>query len=103
MRIIGIAKDSGYEGPYYIAEVSHEELKKVVNKASYAERDKFAPLKAGSEIDIGAGYDFRRDIAEATRKMVEAHEQFAKSTKVMHRFASMVVAADAGADEEKAS
>jgi len=48
----------------YVCEVSHEELEQFLNKY-YGYLSK---LEVGDEVDLGKGYDFRRDCLDALSK-----------------------------------
>lgn len=80
MKIIGIAGDK------YIAEVSHTEIEKVMDKY-YGNLEK---LKAGDDLDIGEGYNFRREIEAACRSMLDAMKAFDHAKSTMTKFALMV-------------
>jgi hypothetical protein len=47
-------------------------------------------LKAGDEMDLGAGHDFRADIREACAKMEAASKSFDDRRVSLTRFAVMV-------------
>lgn len=81
MKIIGIAQHGGY-----IAEISHTELEKVANKYY----GKLPDLKVGSEMDLGAGYNFCREIQSACKEMEDAVKQFHQAQSTMMKFAVMV-------------
>lgn len=70
----------------YICQVSHTELEKLTENYY----GKLKKLDEGSEMNLGAGYDFRDDIKRACRDMVEASTQFGRSQKSMLAFAVMV-------------
>lgn len=82
MKVIGLA-DSGY-----IAFVSHAELEKVVDRY-YGKLD---ALKVGSEMHLGDGHNFRGEIRDACRKMIDASEEFKRAQNMMLKFAAMVSA-----------
>lgn len=84
MKIIGIAGDK------YIAEVSHTELEKVMDKF-YGKLEK---LKAGDDLDIAEGYNFRREIEAACRSMLDAMKAFDHAKSTMTKFALMVSESD---------
>ena len=92
MKVIGTTKE-GYQNAY-IAIVTHDELCAVMNKSNY--RDNTLPeLKPGQDFDLKQGYDFRREITDATRQMTAAYEKFAKVAPIAAEFAG-IVAAKAG-------
>ena len=90
MRVLGLTKiPSAYSSrDGYIVEVSEDELPAVANKASYSEE--FPKLGVGQDYPLSEGYDFRRDIVEATRLMQQAHEKFAHASQTMTRFAALI-------------
>lgn len=81
MKVIGIA-----EGGKYICQVSHTELEKLADKY-YGNLEK---LKPGSEMDLGAGYDFRNAIKTACDSLIQAERDFDSARKTIHKFAAMV-------------
>lgn len=81
MKVIGKA-----ERDTYLVEVSHTELEKVADKYY----GKLPELRVGQEFNIGAGYDFRRDIQSACRGMVDASTSFGTARESLMRFAVMV-------------
>lgn len=94
MKILGISEipsPSGYgTQEAYIVQITRTELMKVANKASYRDDDAFPRLKAGQEYQIAEGYDFRGEIVQACKAMVEAHEKFAQATQTMTRFVRLL-------------
>lgn len=95
MKVLGITKtEEGYPRDAYIALVSHDELKAVQNKASYADRDSMPVLKIGEEFDLGKGYHYRQDIVEACKAMKEAYTKFAKVAPLAAQFAGVVIEKD---------
>lgn len=84
MKIIG----KGQHHNEYIATVTHTELEKCFDK--YYGKESLKEFKAGDEVDIAAGYNFRRDINEACRKMTEAMRSFDEAKKTLTEFAIMV-------------
>jgi len=70
----------------YICEVSHEELEKVTDKYY----GKLEPLKVGSEMDLGMGYNFKVAIADSCRQMSNAMESFQHSKDMLLMFAKIV-------------
>lgn len=83
MKVLGLSGD-GYTRTY-IVEISHNEISKVMNKSNYGD-DKIPELKANTEFDIGAGYDFRNEIVRAVTSMEQAHKNFAAATTTMTKF-----------------
>lgn len=86
----------------YLAEVTHTELEKLANKY-YGRMDR---LEVGEQVNLGAGYDFRKDITDACRSMVEAMGRFERARDSLLGFAQMVMDrcedAPAGDDAEGA-
>ena len=80
MKVIGLS------GSDYICQIGHTELEKLTDKY-YGKLDK---LGVGSEMNFGGGYDFRRDIQQACKGMVEAQKTFDASRTTMMKFAVMV-------------
>ena len=81
MKVIGIG-----ERGQYLVEISHTEIEKVLDKYY----DKLKRLEVGSELNLGAGYDYRQSIQSACRQMVDATRQFEGSQKTLMAFALMV-------------
>ena len=100
MKVLGITETGeGYcKDRAYIVQITHDEVRKVANKAGYS--DKLPELKLGEDYSITDGYDFRREIVEATRSMQAAHENFAQAAATMTRFARLIEIAEAS--EQKA-
>ena len=93
MKVIGYSQDpSGYGSKSYIAIVSHDEICAVLNKARYTGKEEVPPLKVGEDLNLAQGYNFRAEITEATRKMTEAYEKFAKVAPIAAEFAGIVAA-----------
>lgn len=82
MKVIGIVDSRNY-----LVQVSHTELEKV--SAKYF--GEMAVLKVGDTMDISEGYDFREDIKQSCRKMVEACESFDAKRATLLKFANMVL------------
>ena len=82
----------------YLVEVSHTELEKVADKYY----GKLPELRVGQEFNIGAGYDFRRDIKSACRGMVDASTSFGTARESLMRFAVMVAGLPEPASESEA-
>lgn len=87
------------DGPYsstpdtFIVEISLDEIKKVANKAGYrdwSDENTKKLLAPGNDYPIAEGYDFRRDIVNATQKMGDAYSEFAKAAPTMHRFVALI-------------
>jgi hypothetical protein len=47
-------------------------------------------LKIGQELDLTAGFDFRNQIQDACKQMVDASEKFGRAQKTLFEFAQMV-------------
>jgi len=93
MEVIGLTETKqGYARKAYIAIVTHDELCAVMNKATYGDRDRLPDLKTGDTFNLAQGYNFRAEITEATRKMTEAYERFAKVAPIAAEFAGIVAA-----------
>lgn len=80
MKVIGECSNG------YIVEVSHTELEKVTDKY-YGH---LPHLRVGGELDLGQGYDFRYDIRQACKSMVEAMERFGRVQDSLFNFAKVV-------------
>ena len=93
MKVIGKA-----DRDTYLVEVSHTELEKVADKYY----GKLPELRVGQEFNIGAGYDFRRDIQSACRGMVDASKSFGTARESLMRFAVMVAGLPEPASESEA-
>lgn len=93
MKVIGKA-----DRDTYLVEVSHTELEKVADKYY----GKLPELRVGQEFNIGAGYDFRRDIQSACRGMVDASTSFGTARESLMRFAVMVAGLPEPASESEA-
>ena len=76
----------GHVGENYIAEVSHHELEKSLDKYF----GKLKDLAVGQELDLGDGYDFRDDIRQLCRLMIEASEKFGRAQDSLLRFAKLI-------------
>lgn len=83
MKIIGEQGNS-----VFIATVTRAEIEKLHDK--YYAKDVLAQTKVGSEYDLSAGYDFRREIKQACTEMSDAMKQFKRAQDAMTRFASML-------------
>lgn len=81
MKIIGTTGDGNY-----IAEVSHTEIEKVFDKYY----GNLSRLKAGDDVDLGAGHDYRDCIKRACGDMVDASRQFAHAQSTLMRFSLMI-------------
>jgi hypothetical protein len=81
MRIIGKVNDD-----VYLAQVSHTELE----KAADLYYGKMPKLRVGVTMDLAAGHDFRSEIKEACRSMLEAYKQFDRAQQTLLAFARMV-------------
>src|SRR5690554_2603897 len=86
MKILGV-NESNYRRTY-VVEISHEEIEKVMNKCHY--NNKLEPLKADTEFDIAAGYNFKAEIVSAIESMRNGHERFAKATQTMIKFIDLM-------------
>lgn len=93
MKVIGKA-----DRDTYLVEVSHTELEKVADKYY----GKLPEFRVGQEFNIGAGYDFRRDIQSACRGMVDASTSFGTARESLMRFAVMVAGLPEPASESEA-
>lgn len=67
MKVIGTATAS-YD-PEYIVTLRHSELEKFLGL--YYTREKFQHLKVGDTVDLGRGYDYTQQIANAMRTTQE--------------------------------
>lgn len=90
MKVIGISSE-GYSKSY-VAIVTHDELRRLMDKAGYQRRNELAELKVGDVFDLGQGHNFRDQIVDATQKMAEAYERFAKVAPIAAEFAGIVAA-----------
>lgn len=80
MKVIGLSGDS------YIVEVSHDEIEKVTDK--YYRN--LSRLKVGDVLNLGEGYDFRKDIHSACKQMVDTISRFESVQKSLFNFAKVV-------------
>lgn len=83
MKVIGMGEHDAY-----LCLVTHTELEKLADKYY----GKLQRLRVGSEMNLGAGYDFRSDIQTACRGMVDAEKNFDRAKNTLHKFAVMVAA-----------
>ena len=84
MKIIG-RKDSRT----VIVEIEEEEIAHVFDLWSI-ENSSLGELRSGKEINLDAGYDFRNDIRNSCKDMVEAMASFKKAQDSLLNFATMV-------------
>lgn len=94
MKVIGITQVEGaYPTDGYVCIVSHSELERLLNKSRWrSDKDTLKTLTVGQTMDLGEGYSFRDEITEATKKMTEAYEKFAKVAPIAAEFAGIVAA-----------
>ena len=83
MKVIGKTQEDSGD---YIAIVSHIELEKLFDKY-YGNLPR---MKVGDAVDLGAGYNFRRDIKSVCEKMESATKAFHDAQATMLKFAVMV-------------
>lgn len=81
MQIIGRVN-----GDTYLAQVTHTELE----QAADLYYGKLPKLEVGATVDLAAGYNYRAEIREACRSMVEASERFERAQRTLLAFARMV-------------
>lgn len=81
MQIIGKVN-----GDTYLAQVTHTELE----KSADLYYGKLPKLDVGATVDLAAGHDYRDEIREACRSMVEAYKQFERAQRTLLAFARMV-------------
>lgn len=81
MQIIGKVNDDTY-----LAQVTHTELE----KAADLYYGKLPKLNVGTTVDLAAGHDYRDEIREACRSMVEASKRFERAQRALLAFARMV-------------
>lgn len=81
MQIIGKVN-----GDTYLAQVTHTELE----KAADLYYGKLPKLDVGAVVDLAAGHDYRDEIREACRSMVEASKRFERAQRTLLDFARMV-------------
>lgn len=87
MKILGVTSTSQYR-PTYIAEISLDEINKVMNNA----HGKFYEnLNAGDLVNLHIGYDFKNDIEAVCESMMAANKAFSKSHQTLQAFAEMVI------------
>ena len=72
----------------FIATVSRTEIEKLHDK--YYGKGSLPQTSIGSEYDLGAGYDFRSEIKQACKDMVDASARFKRAQDAMIKFATMV-------------
>jgi hypothetical protein len=89
MKIIGIAED-GYS-KRFICEITACEIARVFGH--YCERVDSCKIemKIGTELDLGAGYNYRNDIRIACQTMCDASKQFHDSQATLLKFSEMIV------------
>lgn len=63
----------------YIAEISHDELEKFMNKYY----GNMKGLQVGSELDLGKGYDFLRETREVCSSVKDIVEKSSEYVKTM--------------------
>lgn len=80
MKVIGMSDRD------YICVVTHLELEKLTDKY-FGNLDR---LNVGSELDLGAGYNFSERIESACKKMTEANKSFGEAQTTMMKFAVMI-------------
>lgn len=83
MKVIGLIRSG-----LYIAEISQEEIEKVMGK--YYATPRFSELKIGSVIDLDDGYNYRSDIQSVCRSMTESMKSFEKAQDTLLRFSNMI-------------
>lgn len=81
MQIIGKVDDNTY-----LAQVTHTELE----KAADLYYGRLPKLGVGATVDLAAGHDYRDEIKEACRSMVEASKRFERAQRTLLDFARMV-------------
>ena len=82
MKILGeVSRDT------YIVEIKKTEIEKIFDK--YFDKLNY-DLKVGSEINLGAGYDFRSDIKRVCQEMITTMKSFENAQTTLHNFAVMV-------------
>lgn len=74
-------------GDKYIAEVSHVEVEKVLNKY-YGNLPKLEP---GQEVNLGLGYDYTYEIQKVCTAILEAEKTFENVHDTLYKFAQAVV------------
>ena len=72
----------------FIATVSRTEIEKLHDR--YYGREAIPKTSIGSEYDLGAGYDFRSEIKQACKEMVDASARFKRAQDAMIKFSTMV-------------
>ena len=70
-------------GNGYIAEVSHVEIERVLDRYC----GKIQRLEPGEEINLGQGYDYHTDIKRVCEKMIEAEKSFEQARQTLYNFA----------------
>lgn len=82
MKIIGVAGNG-----HFLATVSQVEIEKALD--CYYGKLKIN-LNVGTEINLGAGHDFRGEIQSVCREMMDAMKQFERARATLTAFALMV-------------
>lgn len=75
MKVIGLIEENRY-----ICEVSHTEIEKFLNM--YYGNENLNEMKVGTEINLGKGHDFMREIKSAvgeTQKFLKLNKEIIKS------------------------
>lgn len=85
MKIIGKNSENGGD---YIAIVTHVELEKLSDK--YYGNSSLGKLQVGSEMNLGAGHDFRSQIQSACKAMEDSMKSFERARDTLLKFSVMV-------------
>ena len=98
MKVIGTTEvsEGDRKQPAYVAIITHDELRKVANKASYGDKEKIV-VKVGDEYPIAEGYDFRGELLQAIKAMQDAYAKFAAVAPVAAQFAGIAIQKEGGA------
>lgn len=85
MKVIGKTAENNGD---YIAIVTHAELQQLQDR--FYKGEPLKVLKMGDTMNLGLGYDFRRDIQDSCAQMERASKAFGTAQATLLKFAVMV-------------
>jgi hypothetical protein len=88
MKIIGKTYDK------LICEIDENEIARVFDAYSpgyFSEKSINISLKIGSCVDLSAGYQFRNDISNICKGMIETNKLFARTQESLLKFAELAI------------
>ena len=86
MKIIGKIEKGNY-----IAEISSDEILKVLENAYEYKGGKYQDLPVGTEIDLSIGYKFLYDIKDLCRTFTESNNSFERSKNTVIKFTELLL------------